>query len=389
MTQDCWTPTRATGFLMAPDPIEDLGRVDQPLNAEATGQLMDIARTLPARIARRSIRDDLRAMPVFDMAPIAEVADQRITERLCQIYATLANAFVWSGQARSPTHLPEAVAVPAAQLAQLVERPPIVSYVSTCLANFERLDPDGPYELENLRCIQKMVDIADESWFHLVHVEIEARAGAALFALLEASHLAQQEDTAGVEAELAKVPPVFDGMIQTFRRITERCNTDVYYHSLRPYLFGFEGVVYEGVAAFGGQPMRFMGGSGAQSSVIPAIKALIGLRHSKGGLSEDLIAMQAYMPKPHRTLLSEIDTHAIRALVGRAGDANLRDIYNLCLERIVDFRSLHLKMAHAFIAQKVKDPRGTGGTDFMIWLTQLRDETAQQVITAQGTALDH
>lgn len=49
---------------------------------------------------------------------------------------------------------------------------------------------------------------------------------------------------------------------------------------------------------------------------------------------------------------------------------------------MVDFRSLHLKMAHAFIAQKVKDPRGTGGTDFMKWLTQLRDETAQQMITA-------
>ena len=226
-----------------------------------------------------------------------------------------------------------------------------------------------------------MVDIPDESWFHLVHVGIEARAGAAIFALLEAARLAVLNDVAGVEAELAKVPPVFDKMIRSFRRITEKCSSDVYYLTLRPYLFGFDGVVYEGVAEFDGKPMTFMGESGAQSSVIPVVKALTGLQHSYGGLSEDLIRMQAYMPKPHRELLAQIEPKAIRGFVEHADRSNLRDIYNLCLERMVDFRSLHLNMAHAFIAQKVKDPRGTGGTDFMKWLAQLRDETAQQMIT--------
>ena len=272
--------------------------------------------------------------------------------------------------------------MPLVQLAHIIERPPIFPYANTGLMNFQRLDPNGPHELENLKCIQKMVDIPDESWFHLVHVEIEARAGAAIFALIEAGRLANLNDASGVEAELTKVPPVFDKMIRSFRRITEHCNTDVYYHTLRPYLFGFDGVVYEGVAEFGEKPMTFMGESGAQSTVIPAIKALIGLQHSKGRLSEDLLSMQAYMPKPHRALLADINSKAIRSFVERAGDPNLREIYNLCLERIVDFRSLHLKMAHAFIAQKVKDPRGTGGTDFMEWLTKLRDETAQQMITS-------
>lgn len=382
MDQLCWTPSPETGFLISPDPIEDLARVDQPLSTQATRALMDLGRTLPARIARGSIRADLQALPVFEMTSIAEVTDMRITERLFQIYATLANAYIWCDQSDPGTVLPAPVAVPLVALARLVERPPIVSYASTGLANFERLDPNGPHELANMRCIQKMIDIPDESWFHLVHIEIEARAGAAIFALVEASRLAKREDIAGVQLELSKVPPVFDQMIRSFRRITERCNTDVYYHTLRPYLFGFDGVVYEGVTEFAGKPMTFMGDSGAQSSVIPAIKALIGLRHSKGGLSEDLIAMQAYMPKPHRAFLAQIEPTAIRGFVERAGDPHLRDIYNLCLERIVDFRSLHLKMAHAFIAQKVNDPRGTGGTDFMKWLTQLRDETAQQMITA-------
>lgn len=199
-------------------------------------------------------------------------------------------------------------------LSKFVQRPPIVPYASTGLANFERLDRNGPHELENLRCIQKIVDIPDESWFHLVHVEIEARAGAAIFALLKASRLARSDDAEGVENELAKVPPVFDKMIQSFRRITEHCNTDVYYHTLRPYLFGFDGIVYEGVEEYDAKPMTFMGESCVQSTVIPAIKALIWLQHSQGGLSEDLESMKAYVPKPHRELLSQIDTTPFVAL---------------------------------------------------------------------------
>ena len=169
-------------------------------------------------------------------------------------------------------------------------------------------------------------------------------------------------------------------MMKTFVRITEKCNTDVYYHTLRPYLFGFDGVVYEGVEEFGGKPQTFRGESGAQSSVIPAIKAYLGVEHAEGGMTEHLNIMKAYMPKPHREFLAGIDPRAVRNFVTKSKNSALTETYNDCLVKLVDFRSLHLRMAHAFIAQKVKDPRGTGGTDFMHWLTVLRDETAEQLI---------
>ncbi|MEM7525844.1 MAG: hypothetical protein AAF360_19235, partial [Pseudomonadota bacterium] len=91
----------------------------------------------------------------------------------------------------------------------------------------------------------------DERWFHLIHVEIESHAGAAVFALQEAGRAARLGDAARVGRELEKVPPAFERMIRAFRRITEKCRTEVYYHTLRPYLFGFDGVVYQGVDAFG------------------------------------------------------------------------------------------------------------------------------------------
>ena len=120
--------------------------------------------------------------------------------------------------------------------------------------------------------------------------------------------------------------------------------------------------------------------SGAQSSVIPAIKAYLGLQHEKGGLTDHLEIMKEYMPKPHRELLNNIDPQKIRNFVIKKNNGQLTDAYNHCLESVYKFRSLHLKMAHAYVAQKVKNPVGTGGTEFMHWLKQLRDETEQQYL---------
>ena len=94
MIQTCWTVAPQSGFLLSPDPIEDLTKVKQPLDNDVVEELLDMARTLPKRIKTQTIRRDLQNMATFDMAAIAEVTDFRITERLFQIYSHLGNAFV-------------------------------------------------------------------------------------------------------------------------------------------------------------------------------------------------------------------------------------------------------------------------------------------------------
>ena len=169
-------------------------------------------------------------------------------------------------------------------------------------------------------------------------------------------------------------------MITTFKRMFEKCSPDIYFHTLRPYLFGFTDIVYIGVEEFKGKPQTYRGESGAQSTVIPAIQAFLGLRHEKGGLTEHLEIMKAYMPKPHRELLNNVDQRKIRDFIITCKKGELVDAYNSCLQGLFKFRSLHLKMAHAYVAQKVSNPIGTGGTEFMRWLKQLRDETEKQYI---------
>ena len=380
MKQSCWQVTKNRGFLMNPDPIANLSGVKTPLTSDITQHLQELAETLPELIRNRQIRPVLDDLAIYDMSALLEVEDLRVHERAFQIYAHFANAYVWCDVHDPKNHIPSGVAVPLVELAKMVERPPIVPYASTSLSNYQRIDLQGAIEADNLKCVQKLVDIPDESWFHLIHVEIEAHAGLAIQNCIDATSTIAHDDVASLEANLAGIPQAIHKMSATFRRIPEKCSTDVYYHTLRPYLFGFDDVVYEGVEEFNGLPQTFRGETGAQSTVIPALQNFLGLRHEKGGLTEHLRIMKGYMPKPHRELLESINPSTIREFVLKQKSRSLNDAYNACLESIVDFRSLHLKMAHAYIAKKVKDPRGTGGTEFMHWLKQLRDETAQQFI---------
>ena len=380
MKHACWNFTDDTGFLIAPDPVCSLSDIDTGISNEAAEHLQQTAEALPELIATRKLRGELAKMPRYNLSPLKECEDFRVIERAFQIYSHFANAYVWVDEADPSDHIPSSVAVPLVELSKLVERPPILPYATTSLSNFRRIDPDGDLSVDNLRCIQKLVDIPDESWFHLIHVEIEWHAAGAIAGCKNASEAAVRGDVDAVEHALGMVPTAFDRMISTFKNIGRGCSPDIYYFTLRPYLFGFTDVVYEGVAEFRDQPQSFRGESGAQSTVIPAIRAFLGLQHEKGGLTEHLEIMTNYMPKPHRELLRAIDTGAIREFVIATDQPSLKDAYNACLESMVSFRSLHLNMTNAYVAKKVKNPIGTGGTEFMHWLKQLRDETAKQMV---------
>lgn len=378
--ESCWTIDPQTGFILQPDPIADLRTVETGLSAEVVDELHELATSIPTLITDGELRRAVDEAGKHSMGHAIELGDGRVLERLFQIYAHLANGYVWCEQQNPTSHIPASVAVPLVELANALGRPPIIPYVSTSIANFKRIDPNGDIVVENLRCIQKMIDTMDETWFHMTHVQIEAEAGPAIAGCSSASTAAQLGDIDTVATELATVPAAIDQMTATFKRITERCRPEYYFRTLRPYLFGFTDVVYEGVEAFDGEPQTINGQTGAQSSVIPAIRTLLGVEHNEGGLTSYLVDMKQHMPRPHRDMLASIDSTAIRGAVVAANKTELTEAYNACLESVLSFRSLHLNMARAYIASKVDDPTGTGGTNFMHWLTLLRDETQEQMI---------
>ncbi|GIT47336.1 MAG: hypothetical protein Ct9H300mP13_1320 [Gammaproteobacteria bacterium] len=158
--------------------------------------------------------------------------------------------------------------------------------------------------------------LPDEEWFWVLHIVFEARGAPAVVAgirLVEASKL---NDIDQIKRQLEIIHYGFETIIELAGRMEEGCRPEVYYETLRPFLFAHpEGVVFDGVQAFGGKPQTFLGQTGAQSALIPSICASLGLRNERSELTSYLEAVRAYMPEPHRKFVAGLDGQAVRDCV--------------------------------------------------------------------------
>jgi len=384
MDQNCWQIWPDRGFLIHPDPLvrpTDSPALSALIPREALEHLQQISVDLPELLQTRKVRAALDALPVYDLSPLAQMDEFYVVERLMQLYGYLASAFVYATNEDPEHRIPAGVARPLYQLSQMVERPPILTYTSYVLTNWQRLETGGGIEVDKLALVQNFLGVRDEQWFILIHTDIEARAAGALAGIQAAAAGAAQKDTIVVEQALGEISHSLGLMLKTFDRMPEECNSDVYYFRVRPYIFGFNEVIYEGVEAYGGKSQSFRGQTGAQSSIIPALVAGLGLQHEQTGLTQHLDVMKAYMPKPHRAFITQIGQATIRDFVlSQAGNSALAEAYNECLRQVLAFRKLHLHYATTYIANKVLNPVGTGGTIFMDWLSQLARETEAQLV---------
>jgi indoleamine 2,3-dioxygenase len=384
MNQNCWQIWPDRGFLINPDPLVRLtssSALSALVPHDTLEHLQQVSTDLPELLQQRKVRTVLDALPVYDMSPLNQITDFYVVERLMQLYGYLASAFVYATNEEPEHRIPAGVAQPLYQLAQMVERPPILTYTSYVLTNWQRAEANAGIEVDKLALVQNFLGVRDEQWFILIHTDIEARAAGALAGIQAAATGAKEHDAAKVEAALGEISASLQHMQKTFDRMPEECNSDVYYFRVRPYIFGFTDIVYEGVEAFGGKPQSFRGQTGAQSSIIPSLVAGLGLQHEQTGLTQHLDVMKAYMPKPHREFIAAMGDTCIRAfVVENASNTALAEAYNECLRNVLAFRKLHLHYATTYIANKVMNPVGTGGTVFMDWLSQLVQETEAQLV---------
>jgi indoleamine 2,3-dioxygenase len=382
-TPEAFGLTRERGFLPSQDPLPGL-----PAAFDAWEQL---AVELPKLMATTRVRTFLEQAPAFDVGLLRNEAE---FERAMLILSYLGHAYVW-GQTQTVYRLPAVLAQPWQQVAQKLGRPPILSYASYALHNWRRMDPAGPLALGNIVLLQNFLGGEDEEWFILVHVDIEARAGAALAAALAAQSQVAEDAADGVERSLGSIAGAFEGMYSTLCRMPEHCDPYIYYHRVRPYIHGWknnpalpDGLIYEGVEAYGNQPQKFAGETGAQSSIVPALDAALGVAHRDDPLRPYLLDMRNYMPPRHRAFIETIEHGpSLRAYVQQHREREgLRESYNACVIWIERFRSKHLEYAASYIFKQAQtspaNPTtvGTGSTPFMPYLKKHRDETSEHLI---------
>jgi indoleamine 2,3-dioxygenase len=382
MEQDCWCTWSDRGLLICPDPIARLTDVidaDFPVPPADIAQLESIAAALPQLLEAQRLRATLDDLPMLDFSPLAQHPPAfgfAVIERLHQIYGFFATAYVYAAYEQPAQQLPAEIAVPLHVLSRMVERPAILAYCDTVLNNWRRIDPNGPIALDNLMMLQPLLGTKDESGFILVHANVEAQATPALLGIREAANGARDGDGEAVEHGLRGVIDGLNAIMQGFALMPGQCDPNIYYRDIRPYYFGFNDMVYRGVSEFNDQPQMYRGQSGAQSSIIPILVAGLNIAHERSAMTEHLDVMKLYMPKPHREFIVEMEQSTVREFVRQQG-GTLADVYNTCLDRMIAFRRMHFHYATEYIFKRVENPIGTGGTNFMDWLTVLIDETAR------------
>jgi len=277
----------------------------------------------------------------------------------------LASGYVNQIGAPPTNRLPASIARPLCRVCELLGRPPMLSYDGYALYNWYRIDPHGPIALGNIDTVQNFVSLYDEHWFILVHIEIEALAARSLAAIL-ALEASGWTDRVCVNTAIRTITQNTRAMTAVLRRIPERMSPDLYFKAFRPYIRFFEDVHYEGVTH---QVANHRGETGAQSTVIPALVAFFKIPHEPSALTRHVADMRTYMPQSHRRLLDRLDRAPDPRPLAEPGT------FNAAMEAIAEFRGVHHGWARQYIAERVHDPRGTGGTPFMSWLQQLIDET--------------
>ena len=366
-----WSLDDNMGFLPSPDPLTKL-----PSSPEFD-QLECLGSAMPQLLSGGILRQELDRLPTYNHSTAAW--DER--NRLMLLYSYFASAYVWADPASPADRIPKGVAVPLVHLASKLERPPILSYSSYCLNNWRRIDHHLPVQLGNIELLQHFLGGKDEAGFILIHVDIEARARRALLGAKALHRMLGASAVVGPHM-LAPITEIATGlrkMRDTLDRMPEECSPDVYFREVRPYIFGFEDVVYEG--CFNDQPQSYRGETGAQSSIIPALLALLGIEHKDSILTRHLSDMQAYMPKDHRRFVLQMESGgSLRNFLASHRVPELVEAYNRCVRELFGFRSTHLLYAITYIQAKVANPAGTGGTPYMDWLGQLRDETLSNLL---------
>jgi indoleamine 2,3-dioxygenase len=370
------------GYLPHYDPAQSLS----PGNEEWDEFALDIPKLLMGSDFRKRVKE----LKPFDISALKGEPD---VQRAMMILSYIGQSYQWSDN--EPAHtLSKNLALPWYQVGKLVGRPPILSYQSYANDNWRRLDTTGPVECGNIALLQCFLGGQDEEWFILIHIDIEKKAGKALKAIEDAQAAVVKDDADALEEALENLRASLAAMYQVLCRMPEKCDPYIYFHRVRPYIFGWRnnpslpnGVVYEGVDEYKGVGQTFRGETGAQSAIIPAMDGVLGIDHENDVLREYLMEMRTYMPPKHVAFIEAVERGpSVREMVKKVNRRTLTSLFNTCVEIVGDFRAKHLEYAGTYIhAQAQATPGnpsavGTGGTPFMVYLRKHRDETRAQLI---------
>jgi indoleamine 2,3-dioxygenase len=364
------------GFLPNPDPLEHL--------PQAFAAWDRIAAQLPLLIMAGRVLSELADLPELDASRLADVRERR---RALLLLTGFANTWVVAGGGLT---LPRTIAVPLVATARNLDQPPITAHATIVLGNWRRIDPARPLSLDNIDTLLSFRGSIDEKWFFLSTVGVELVGAPVLADLVVAVAAAQDAAPEPLAAALEKIAARLELTTAAFLRVRESCDPYIFYKHVRPFLAGWPapGMLYQGTDL---GPVQFNGGSAAQSSLLQAVDAALGIRHDHASTRTFLQAMRQYMPPRHRAFIATLSERScVRAVAAAPGAPQyLRQAYDDAVAAMDSLRRKHIGLVSEYITRQMPPNAsaiGTGGTPFDDFLRQARVETVNAKLGAARTA---
>ena len=377
-------------FLPKKDPLRTY-----KTNSRSLRKLENVASNLPKLLLTNKVQKTINSLNINSFSVnkiIKEESKEEINLAMSHL-SFIAHSYIWGGN-KPQSLLPQVIAEPWVKLSNYLGRPPILSYASYCLDNWFKIDKKESISLDNVALINNFLGGVDEDWFVTIHVCIEDAASGAVDAAYKISHLNENNSVKDFLNLLKQIRSSLQKVNKIFSQMPKKCDPYVYYHRVRPYIFGTKdnpdlkkGLIYEN--QYNNKPQFFRGETGAQSSIIPLLDGALGIGHTNDNLKHYLNEMRDYMPPKHRKMIEKVeDKSQAKDIILKS--KTLTKEYNHCVEEIRKFRAQHLEYAATYIhkqAQVKSDvgtggsvERGTGGTPFMKYLKKHRDETENQKV---------
>ncbi|NP_001124530.1 indoleamine 2,3-dioxygenase 2 [Monodelphis domestica] len=378
------------GFIL-PDPLQELSHYYMPW--------MEIASNLPLMIENHELRVRVDTMPLLSCHFLKGHREQYLAHLLL---SCITMGYVWQeGEKHIPKVLPRNLALPFVEISRTLGLPPILVHSDLVLTNWKKKDPNGPLEIRNLDTIVSFPGGESLKGFVLVTLLVEKAAVPGIKALVKAINAILQSNEDVLLQALQQLRTSIDEMAKALRQMHDYVDPAIFYAVIRIFLSGWQdnpaipdGLIYEGVSE---EPLKYSGGSAAQSTVFHAFDELLGVCHSKESTTF-LHRMREYMPPSHRAFLEEIHSApSLKEFILSSRSCLLHEAYNQCVKALAELRSHHINIVAKYLltgAAKAKDggldcltgppqalaEKGTGGTVVFSFLKSVRNTTLEGII---------
>lgn len=421
-----------TGFLPRETPIERLPpqweiwekTLDSALALKLNvGQKYDITPDAVKRAA--GWRESVRKLPILSVEDLKTSPDP-VIRRAHLVLAFIFHIFIHTHTPLEPIVIPSSLGVPLIRVSNHLDIPPDVTYADTVIYNWRPKDPSLSLSTKNFQSQVLFSGLLDEEEFYLASTKIEF-AGVEAMEILRVTMrdlaLGRLEVDVAVE-RLERFKAVVMNLKGLLMDVRKGCRPNDYYNDVRPWLSGQDSDPNKRIWIFEGleehnipHPPELSGPSAGQSCLIHVLDAFLGIVHPRSHPDEPSFQerMMLYMPCRHRAFLQERMLNQakgtslrefVHARAEGEGGLQLLEAYNAAVKAMKEFRDGHMIISVMYIVnparkaqkaraarealnvpsvdeekeelqEKVNDGayvlRGTGGTDLVQFLKDVRD----------------